>query len=376
VSAAGAILIGGLLLAAAWLVWPRRRRARHASGGDGAGRDRSAAERAESVAGALESIAMCLQAGLTPARSVEIAAERLPPDSVVAGVLLDVRRALLRGDPGGVVWTRHTPQVPELRLLAGAWSLTEVSGSALQPAVAWSAEQLREQRAAAERLEAVTSGARSSMMLMLLLPFAGVPIGALMGIPPWRLYGNIPAAVGCIIGFGFALGGLAGARRILSRALRPRLLPPDPPHPVSTTAEITDAALLLHLALSGGAGVIECLEAVVPSCRGRVRADLERVAAAYRWGLTHDEAWAYAAPEWEPVALALGLAIDHGAAPAGAVRAAARRLQASERARLEAAAGKAGTMLLLPLAAMFLPAFALTTMLPLVLALAPTRLGA
>ena len=98
-SAAGAILIGGLLLAAAWLVWPRRRRARHASGGDGAGRDRSAAERAESVAGALESIAMCLQAGLTPARSVEIAAERLPPDSVVAGVLLDVRRALLRGDP-------------------------------------------------------------------------------------------------------------------------------------------------------------------------------------------------------------------------------------------------------------------------------------
>ncbi|CCI51957.1 exported hypothetical protein [Nostocoides jenkinsii Ben 74] len=33
-------------------------------------------------------------------------------------------------------------------------------------------------------------------------------------------------------------------------------------------------------------------------------------------------------------------------------------------------------MLLLPLAAMFLPAFALTTMLPLVLALAPTRLGA
>jgi Flp pilus assembly protein TadB len=369
-SGLGAVLIGGVIVVLGLVVRPRRRR----PPGHRRGRTEPAAARAERVAEALESTAMCLQAGLTPARSLEIAGTRISGDGVVRAVLDDVRRALSRGDPGGPVWNRHTTQVPELRLLAGAWSLTETAGTALQPAVAWSAGQLREQRAARERLDAVTSGARSSILLMMLLPFAGVPIGAMMGIPPWRLYGNVPAGVGCLVGFGFALGGLAGARRILARALAPKVLDPDPPHEDSTTTEITDAALLLHLALAGGSGVIECLEAVAPACRGRVRADLRRVVAAYRWGLDHDDAWAYAAPQWSPVAMAVGLALDHGAAPAEAVRAAAERLQARERARLEAAAGRAGTMLLVPLAAMFLPAFALTTMLPLVIALAPTRL--
>lgn len=139
--------------------------------------------------------------------------------------------------------------------------------------------------------------------------------------------------------------------------------------------DVTDAALLLHLALAGGSGIIECLEGVAPACDGRVRADLARVAAAYRWGLSHDEAWSYAADAWEPVAIALGLALDHGAAPAEAVRSAADRLQASERVRLEAAAGKAGTMLIMPLAMMFLPAFVLTTILPLVINLAPDAMG-
>ncbi len=371
-SGPGAVLAAALLVAIAGLVAPRRRRRVAARGTDAGG---GGGGRAACVADALESVAMCLQAGLTPARSLEIAGARVPEESVVRAVLDDVRRALTRGDPGGPVWNRHTGELPELRLLAGAWSLTEASGTSLQPAVAWSAAQLREQRAASERLDAVTSGARSSMLLMLLLPFAGIPIGAMMGIAPWRLYGNVPAAVGCVVGFGFAVAGLAAARRILARALAPRMLDPDPPHEASSAREVTDAALLLHLALAGGSGVLECLEAVAPSCRGRVRADLSRVAAAYRWGLAHDAAWSYAAPDWSPVAMAVGLALDHGAAPAEAVRAAAERLQASERSRLEAAAGKAGTMLLVPLAAMFLPAFALTTMLPLVIALAPTRLG-
>ncbi|HNQ07012.1 MAG TPA: hypothetical protein PKH97_07490, partial [Tetrasphaera sp.] len=54
-----------------------------------------------------------------------------------------------------------------------------------------------------------------------------------------------------------------------------------------------------------------------------------------------------------------------------AVAAAGERLAASEGARLEAAAGRAGTFLLVPLAVMFLPSFALTTMVPLTMALVP-----
>lgn len=365
----GAILAGALLAAVALLVWPRRRRRHRARPAE------KESVRAERVAAALETIAMCLQAGLTPARAVEISGSRVPESSIVRGVLADVRRSLARGDPGGPVWARHTRQLPELTMLAGAWTLTEASGASLQPAVAWSAGHLRERRAAAERLGAVSAGARSSMYLMLLLPFTGAPIGFFVGYPPWELYGSVPSAVACIVGFGFAFGGVVFARRILARALTPALLPPDPPHENSTMTEVTDAALLLHLALAGGSGIIECLEGVLPACRGRVRADLARVAAAYRWGLSHEQAWSYAADAWEPVAIALGLALDHGAAPAEAVRAAADRLQASERVRLEAAAGKAGTLLVVPLAMMFLPAFALTTILPLVIAMAPGALS-
>ncbi len=365
----GAILAGALLAGIAALVWPRHRRRRRVRVAE------KESLRADRVASALDTIAMCLQAGLTPARALSISGTRVPEASIVRGVLADVHRSLARGDPGGVAWQRHTRQLPELQMLAGAWTLTESSGASLQPAVAWSAGHLRERRAAAERLGAVSAGARSSIYLMLLLPFTGGPIGFFIGIPPWELYGNVPAAVACILGFGFAFGGVAISRRILARALRPAALPTDPPHEDSTMTDVTDAALLLHLALAGGSGIIECLEAVVPACRGRVRADLARVAAAYRWGKSHDEAWAYAADAWEPVAIALGLALDHGAAPAEAVRSAANRLRASETVRLEAAAGKAGTLLIVPLAMMFLPAFMLTTVLPLVINLVPGAMG-
>lgn len=219
-----------MLLVAAYAAWPRPAapRSRRALG--------RAADRVESVAGALESIALCLQAGLTPVQAVSIALEQLPGDSLgsfedstgiadgndsaasagvavddrglIRDVLLEVRRALARGAPGGPAWTRHTAQVPELRLVAGAWTLTEASGSALHPAVMWAVGQLREKRAARERLAAVTAGATSSMGMMLILPLSGMPIGLLVGVTPRELYGSWTTFLCCVVGLGLAaLGG-------------------------------------------------------------------------------------------------------------------------------------------------------------------------
>lgn len=362
---AGQILGALLLLGIALACWPRRHGPRRSAG------LALPIDRTDSLAAALESISLCLQSGLTPLQAVEITARRPGLDEALAAVFEEVRRALARGEPGGVVWSRHTGQIPQLRVVAGSWTLTEASGSALEPAVSWAVGQLREKRAAREKLDAVTAGAKSSMGLMLLLPLAGIPIGLLVGVTPRELYGSVPAALSCLAGLACAAGGLVLARRMLRRALRPQELTPVPGLAAATTGDIADASLMLHLALSSGAGIIESLAAVAELSPPRVRVDLRRVVAAYRWGLGHTRAWSYADPAWEPVAAALGLALDHGAAPAASVRAVGLRMSASERSRMEAAAGRAGTFLLVPLAVMFIPSFALTTMIPLAIALVP-----
>lgn len=364
-SRGAAIFLLLLAVVAARLLWPRRPASRQGP--------LARADPEEAIAQALESVAMCLQAGLTPLRAIETVIEGSGADDhpQLTAVLVQVRRALARGEPAGAVWVRHTRQLPVLRLVAGAWSLTEASGSALRPAMAWSVAQVRAKRSAKERLDAVTAGAKSSMGLMVLLPLSGLPIGAVVGVSPRELYGSLAAAISCVLGLCFAGGGLALARAMLRRAVRPRALAGAPGEEPATYDDVADTAMLVTLSLRSGSGVVESLAAVADVSGPRVRAELRRVVAAYRWGRPHRDAWSYADPAWQPLATALGLALDHGAAPADAVAAAGERLAASEGARLEAAAGKAGTFLLIPLAVMFLPSFALTTMIPLTMALVP-----
>ena len=374
----GVLVVVLILLGIAYVAWPRPLVPRARRGLV------PPADRVESIASALESIALCLQAGLTPVQAVSIAVQQLPsgeqggPDAaehaVIREVLVEVGRALGRGAPGGPVWNRHTQQVPELRVVAGAWTLTEASGSALHPAVMWAVSQLREKRAARERLTAVTAGATSSMGLMLMLPLAGVPIGLLVGVTPKELSGSWPAASACVAGLLLAGFGVVLSRRMLRKALQPRKIGPAPGEPDATMDDIADAALMLQLALASGAGILESLEQVAEISPPRIRAELRRVIAAYRWGLGHERAWSYADAAWSPVASALALSLEHGAAPAASVKAAGERLAASERSRMQAAAGKAETFLLIPLVVLFLPAFALTTVLPLVIALVPRDL--
>ncbi|MFN8029034.1 MAG: type II secretion system F family protein [Dermatophilaceae bacterium] len=369
-SRVGAIFLLLLAVIFAAVLWPRRPSSRRGP--------LARADSEEAVARALESVAMCLQAGLTPLQAIEtvIEAAGASPGAgdahpQLSAVLVEVRRALSRGEPAGKVWVRHTRQLPVLRLVAGAWSLTEASGSALRPAMTWSVAQVRAKRSAKERLDAVTAGAKSSMGLMLLLPLSGLPIGALVGVTPRELYGSLAAAISCVLGVCFAGGGLILARGMLRRAVRPRALAGAAGDGSATYDDVADAAMLVTLSLRSGAGVVEALAAVADVSIARVRTELRRVVAAYRWGRSHRDAWSYADPAWQPLASALGLALEHGAAPAEAVAAAGERLAASEGARLEAAAGRAGTFLLVPLAVMFLPSFALTTMVPLTMALVP-----
>ena len=102
---AGGVLIALLLGAVAVAIWPRRGLASVRLGARGPA---SSTDLANEVAAALDSLAMCLRAGLTPAASVKIAASRLPSESLVAAAFREVGRAVARGEPTRAVWARHT----------------------------------------------------------------------------------------------------------------------------------------------------------------------------------------------------------------------------------------------------------------------------
>ncbi len=136
-----------------------------------------------------------------------------------------------------------------------------------------------------------------------------------------------------------------------------------------TVDEAAAALTLLAASLRGGAGPVECLEAVAaldPTPAGR---DLAVVAAAHRWGEPPDRAWQHVGPGWSPAAVAWHAALSAGAAPAGLLDAAAGRMRRAESRRLEACLHRSAVLLVLPLGLCFLPGFVATTVVPLVLLL-------
>lgn len=142
--------------------------------------------------------------------------------------------------------------------------------------------------------------------------------------------------------------------------------------PDRTAPRVDEAAAALALvaaALRSGIGSVESLEAVSRVADGPAGHDLAVVAAAHRWGEPPDRAWSHVGPGWTSAAVAWHAAHSAGAAPAGLLDAAASRMREAEILRVEAAIGRAGVLLVLPLGLCFLPGFVGTTVAPVVLRL-------
>jgi Flp pilus assembly protein TadB len=133
---------------------------------------------------------------------------------------------------------------------------------------------------------------------------------------------------------------------------------------------LADALVLIALAMRAGLGLAETLATVGQASTGPVRRDLWAVVAALRWGRSTAEAWTYAGPGWRPVALAWHLAAETGAAPADLIERSAASLREEQEVAAQRRAARAGVFLVLPLGLGFLPAFACTAVVPVVLALA------
>lgn len=139
--------------------------------------------------------------------------------------------------------------------------------------------------------------------------------------------------------------------------------------------EVADALVLVALGLRSGLPLAAVLHHVQDGARGTVRDELAAVEAALRWGRPTGEAWRYAGPSWRAAALATHLSEETGAAAAELLEAAAARMREQDEQDRERAAARAGVLLVLPLGLGFLPAFACTAVVPVVVNLAAGVFG-
>lgn len=183
---------------------------------------------------------------------------------------------------------------------------------------------------------------------------AAVIVWPSRAVPEWTPWSFMGGANGT---------GSAGARLSDRRGSGPRGRLP------SAASLVPEALELVALALLGGgslAGAVARVGAVVPGAAGR---QLTEVGARLQTGATGEEAWEGAGEHWAPACRSLQLAELSGVAPGQALTRAAQDLRRDAVADVEVAAARLGVRLVVPLGLAYLPAFVLTTVLPVVLAL-------
>ncbi|WP_323097613.1 type II secretion system F family protein [Intrasporangium sp. YIM S08009] len=136
------------------------------------------------------------------------------------------------------------------------------------------------------------------------------------------------------------------------------------------SGEVASALALLALGYRSGLPTWDVLDAVGDGLAADPAADLRQVGAALRWGASDAEAWGSVGAAWSPAARAVEVAHLAGVPPAPLLLAAADDLREAELERVEVAAARVGVRLVAPLGLVLLPAFCLTTVVPLVIALA------
>jgi pilus assembly protein TadC len=141
--------------------------------------------------------------------------------------------------------------------------------------------------------------------------------------------------------------------------------------------DLPAGADLLAAALRAGAPPSQAADVVGVALGGPVGARLVRVGYALRLGESPGRAWAYVAdlPGGERVARAAVRSADSGAALAAALTRLAGEMRAARAAAADAAARRAGVLVVLPLGLCFLPAFLLAGVVPVVIAVLDGVLG-
>jgi pilus assembly protein TadC len=191
------------------------------------------------------------------------------------------------------------------------------------------------------------------------------------GLDRARLGAGLGAfAVLVLIGGWWGLLAAAVAAVGLDRGLR-RLEPAmGRAQRVEEVAGLPLAADLLAVALRAGTPVGQAVAAVGDTLPGRLGDRLARTARLLNLGATATQAWAELAPVpgADRLIRAAVRSAEHGSALAASLRGLADDLRADRAATAEAAARRAGVLIVLPLGLCFLPAFILAGLVPVIVA--------
>lgn len=135
-------------------------------------------------------------------------------------------------------------------------------------------------------------------------------------------------------------------------------------------ADLPLAADLLAAALRAGAPADRSVSAVAEALGGPLAERLDRVARTMRLGGTPEEAWSHldGVAGSERLVMAAVRSAASGGALAGALHRLADDLRADRATAAEAAARRAGVLIVLPLGLCFLPAFILAGLVPVIVA--------
>jgi pilus assembly protein TadC len=168
---------------------------------------------------------------------------------------------------------------------------------------------------------------------------------------------------GVLAGVAVAIGLDRGLRLLEPAAVRARRL--------AEAAELPLAVDLLAVALRGGAPTDQAAAAVADALPGPLGDRLARVARVLGLGGSPAEAWAELAPVAgaDRLVRAAVRSAEHGSALATALGRLADDLRADRTIAAEAAARRAGVLIVLPLGLCFLPAFLLAGLVPVIIAL-------
>ncbi|GAB3886412.1 type II secretion system F family protein [Terrabacter terrigena] len=286
----GVAALAAVLLVIAVLLWPRRRRSGGATahdsvwaappGAPGGRTDaalpslwhrdpvelfrrwrlrRRSGELADDALELLRGVGPALDAGLTPSRSIELAAaaalgaervalarqrmgrsrrgdarHRRPGwgpatrpgaaghdiDQLVGALLAAAEKAEVMS-PVWAHWAARSRSA-ELALVAAAWQLSETTGAPLSFAVDRAVRGLLDARARRRKVAVAVAGPRATVTVLTTLPLTGPLFGLAVGVDPRVLYLGTPLASVCVAaGLALVWAGRVWCTRMVRRAVRP-----------------------------------------------------------------------------------------------------------------------------------------------------------
>jgi tight adherence protein B len=246
------------------------------------------------------------------------------------------------------VWTYLGISVAEVQSNAGpawhslvaGWAVATTVGAPMALSMRRLAVALREGADVVRDIQTALVGPRSASKLILFLPVVALGLGALLGFNSLEILFLRPLGWTCVVLAAVLIySGVRWSKKLTDRAI-----------PVSWNPGLH--AELTAMALGGGTSIV----------RARMIVDAQLSLAS-----EDDE---------RDIASVLALAEDAGVPAAELLRAEAERQRYEARARGQAAAGRLGVQLLLPLGLCVLPAFVLIAVIPLIVSvLSSTTFG-